>query len=88
MSQGVFARLGRDATWQGSAETVRVILRDGDASFGEVVTDNVIIRGRESEVAEPVSGSEVNLTDGRDSTVIGTPLLNRRREWVCEAKPA
>lgn len=84
----IYSRLGHVAQWEGVADPVRVILRDRDEQFGETVSDNITIRVRKSEVVQPESGDDVTLEDERAYQIIGTPLLNRKREWECEAAPA
>lgn len=88
LQAAVFASLGLDATWNGSAEPVRVIVRDQDEVFGRTVVDSVTLRVRQSEVSTPATGDTVEIEDGRTFEVIGEPLLDRKLNWVCEAAPA
>ncbi|MEL7783757.1 hypothetical protein AAG607_12095 [Citromicrobium bathyomarinum] len=84
----VFAALGHSATWPGIAEPVRVILRDEDAVLGMTTVDQAHLRVRESEVPDPQAGQTIELDDGRRYELLGTPLLDRKRNWVCQVKPA
>ena len=88
----VFAALGHDAQWEGVGGTVRVLLRDEDALLGQTVVDAVQIRVRRSEVEAPRSGQLVTVAgangDERRFELIGTPLLDRKATWRCEAAPA
>ena len=83
----VYRALGFDAQWDGITDPVRVILRDDDALIGVAVDDRSFIRVRESEVATPADGQELELEDGRRFRIVGTPLRDRKRNWRCEARP-
>ncbi len=86
----VYAALGFDADWkQGESDPVpvRVILRDEDRVIGMTVDDAVQLRVRESELAVPADRDVVELADGRRFELIARPLLDRKRNWRCEAKP-
>lgn len=85
--EAVFRSLGLEASWEGITDPVRVILRDDDAILGVTVNDRTFIRVRQSEVANPQRGHRVDLTDGRSFSLTGTPLLDRKKNWRCEAKP-
>lgn len=84
----VYAALGEDASWPGITGPVRVILRDEDALVGLGVEDRIFLRVRQSEVASPAKGQAIELGDGRRFVLTRTPLLDRRKSWRCEAKPA
>lgn len=81
----VFAALGDDAIWQGVDGTVRVILRDDDTIIGTAVTDRIMVKVRQSEVADPRDGDQVVTEDGRTFTINDTPLLDRKMVWTCGA---
>jgi len=86
----VYAALGEDADWtrgENPAVPVRVILRDEDRVVGLSVDNAVLLRVRESELADPAKHDTVELADGRSFELIARPLLDRKRNWVCEAKP-
>ncbi len=83
----VYAALGEDAQWEGVADPVRVIQRDEDTLIGVAVDDRCFLRVRQSEVPAPAQGQLVELADGRRFTLTGTPMLDRKRQWRCEAVP-
>ena len=84
----VFAALGEDAHWNGDAEPVRVVLRDQDSLIGMTVVDAISLHVRQVDVDQPEEGDTIELAaDGRRFGVIGTPLLDRKRNWRCEAAP-
>ena len=86
----VYAALGHDADWVQGAKApvpVRVIVRDEDRVVGMTVADAVQLRVRQSELANPAKRDTVELADGRRFEVIARPLLDRKRNWVCEAQP-
>lgn len=88
LQNAVYASLGLDATWTGADEPVRVILRDQDSVMGMAVVDVVTVRVRQREVANPAQGDQVEITqDGRRFEIVGSPLLDRKRNWQCEAAP-
>lgn len=88
LQAAVYSSLGLDATWEGLAEPVRVILRDQDAVLGMAVVDQVTIRVRRAEVAAPMTGDTVEIVeDRRRFEIIGKPLLDRKMNWQCEAAP-
>ena len=86
----IFDRLGADATWDGSAEPVRVIQRDydDDVRIGRaaIIAGRVIIKVRKSEIATPEADHVVII--GSDSfKIIGDPMLDRKKVWNCDAAP-
>lgn len=88
LQSAVFASLGLDATWSGIAEPVRVIVRDQDVIIGRAIEDQVNLRVRKSEVPSPAAGDAVEIIeDGRRFEIIGSPLLDRKLNWNCEAVP-
>lgn len=87
--EAIFARLGTDANWPDIAEPVRVIVRENDAVFGQTVADTVKLRVRQSEVAEPREAQIVEVVEtGLFYEIIGTPLLDHKLVWNCEAAPS
>lgn len=95
LQAAVFARLGEDATWSGIFGTVRVRRREYDEEShlgeggAEILTVR-FIRVRESEVAAPAEGDEVQiLGDGGVPVagglyrVSGEPEIDRKRVWRC-----
>lgn len=101
LESAVYDRLGEFAQWQGVADPVRVRRpRDGDQEFrlqyGELLVDAAIITVRQSEVAEPQDGDQVQILDDDGNAiaellfaVAGEPKLDRKKGvWICQAKPA
>lgn len=86
----VFATLGIGADWfaggNAPAVPVRIILRDEDNVLGMTVADQIIIRVRQLDVADPMDNDIVQLEDERRYRLFGTQLLDRKKVWHCEAK--
>lgn len=100
LQAAVFARLGEPATWQGTADPVRVRRptdRDEDfrTEYGALVVPGAQLAVRQSEVAEPVDGQQVQLLDDDGAAladglfvVDGAPKLDRKKGvWICRVKP-
>lgn len=98
LQAAVFARLGEAATWTGVAGNVRVLRREADEELhldrGTIIEDGGRIRVRQSEVAAPAVGNEVQILDvdgnpvaGALYTVSGEPQLDRKGVWTCTVGP-
>lgn len=97
LQAAVFDRLGEDATWDGTADPVRVIRRVEDQHLqmdrATIIETGVTIRVRKSDVGAPAEGQQVQVLDADGNplsdglfTLNGTPELDRKGVWHCPAK--
>lgn len=99
LEQAVFDRLGEDATWEGTADPVRIrcFVADEELRLGSgvVIQTGVTIKVRKSEVAAPQQDQQVQVLDESGSpladglfVVNGEPQLDRKGVWRCPARAA
>lgn len=86
----IFERMGEAATWSGVGGTVQIRFREEDViAPGDdpaMVVTTHFIRVRRSEVPEPAAGDVVVPQESGGSYIItGSPRIDRKGIWICEA---